>query len=74
MYIHTTSMLPPKNNILNISSINRSIQHQTNPMSEKANQGCICISPQSKMIDQLNKQTESIIQHKNGFINLQKIA
>ena len=72
MYIHTTSMLQPKNNILNIGSINRSIQHQTNPISKKANQDRISISPQVKMmqmIDQLNKQKESIIQHKNEFIN-----
>ncbi len=72
MYIHTTSMLQPKNNILNIGSINRSIQHQTNPISKKANQDRISISPQGKMmqmIDQLNKQKESIIQHKNEFIN-----
>ncbi len=68
MYIHTTSMLQPKNNILNIGSINRSIQHQTNPISKKANQDRISISPQGKMmqmIDKLNKQKESIIQHKN---------
>lgn len=75
MYINS-AVFQTKNSVLHIGSINRSIQHQTNqtnPTAQKNNnQDRVTISPQGRMmqmIDQLNKQKETITQRKNELMS-----
>ncbi len=74
MYVNT-SVFQPQHSVLNIGSINRSIQHQANqtkPNAQRNNQDRVSISPQGRMmqmIEQLQKQKDTITQRKNDLIS-----
>ncbi len=74
MYVNT-SVFQPQHSVLNIGSINRSIQHQANqhaPTAQRNNQDRVSISPQGRMmqmIEQLQKQKDDITQRKNDLIS-----